>query len=144
MLNQAVKAFFPTTEPKMSSSTYVRKSERASNAANSPRYSAAFRIISQGLQGVQFTEDADGRRIRIWGNGYEDWVRDEDVRAWLVGLRVVEDLRDGLEYVREVYIKNMVRDGYLRFDATAGVYWITAKAAEKFDLPKVLGRAFPK
>ena len=29
-------------------------------------------------------------------------------------------------------------------DPTTGVYWITAKAAEKFKLPKVLGRAFPK
>lgn len=126
----------------MSKSSYVRKSQRASNA--DARFSSAVGIAARHIQAVQFTEDEDGRRIRIWGNGYEDWVRDEDVRAWLKGKRVVEDLRDGLEYVREAYIKNMVRDGYLRFDATAGVYWITAKAAEKFNLPKVLGRAFPQ
>lgn len=128
----------------MSRTTYVRKSERACNAVNSARYAEAFRIHSQGLQGVQFTEDEDGRRIRIWGNGYEDYVTDDDVRAWLKGLRVVEDLRDGLEFVREGYIKSMVKDGHLRLDPATGVYWITAKAAEKFKLPKVLGRAFPK
>lgn len=128
----------------MSKSTYVRKSERAANPVTSARFSAAFRIANQNLQGVQFTEDADGFRVRVWGDWKEDWVKVEDVREWLLGLRVVEDLRTGLEFCRETYIKDMVKGDYLRFDPTAGVYWITAKAAEKFDLPKVMNRAFPK
>ena len=66
------------------------------------------------------------------------------MRAWLRGKRVIEDLRTGLEYVREGYITTMIREGYLRPDLHAGFYWITAKAAEKFGLELVLGKAFPK
>jgi len=123
---------------------YVRKFERAANAAQSPRFAAAMRIAMQNLNGPQFIEDEDGFRIRQWGNGYEDWVRDEDVRTWLLGLRVVEDLRSGLEFCREGYIRNMVRDGYLRLDPTSGFYWVTAKAAERYNLPRVMGKDFPK
>ncbi len=121
---------------------YVRKSQRASVAINNVRYSAALRIASQAWNGTQYTEDGDGFRIRVWGNGYEDWVTDDDVRNWLKGVRVIEDLRSGLEFCREGYIKNMIRDGYLRQDAS-GLWWVTAEAAEKFSLPKVMGRAFP-
>jgi hypothetical protein len=123
---------------------YVRKAERASIASQNTRYSTALRLASQAWSGPKFEEDAEGRRIRIWGNGYEDWVRDEDVRNWLLGLRVVEDLRDGLEFCREAYIANMVKQDYLRLDPTTGFYWITAKAAERYGLPKVMGRKFPK
>lgn len=123
---------------------YVRKFERAANASQSPRFAQAMRIAMQALNGPQFIEDEDGRRIRLWGNGYEDWVRPDDVRAWLLGLRVVEDLRDGLEFCRQGFIEKMVKDGHLRRDRTSGFYWITAACAEKYDLPKVLGKDFPK
>ncbi len=93
---------------------------------------------------TQYVEDEQGYRIRIWGNGNEDWVRDSDVRAWLRGKRVIEDLRTGLEYIREGYIAGMIKAGYLRPDMHAGFYWITAKAAERFGLERVLGKAFPK
>ncbi len=43
-----------------------------------------------------------------------------------------------------VTLRWLIRDGYLRGDGNgAGYFWITRKAAEKYDLPPVLGRAFP-
>ena len=123
---------------------YTRKFLKASNAASDERFARAFRIASRTLAGTKF-EEIDGFRVRQWGDGMEDWVTPEDVRAWLLGLRVVEDLRTGLEFVRETYIHNvLIREGYLRKDETTGLYWITKKAAQRFDLPKVLGRDFPK
>ena len=123
---------------------YIRKSQRACNAVNNERYGRAIRIATQAILGPQFIEEADGTRVRVWGNGMEDWVRAEDVRSWLLGLRVVE-LRDGLEFVREDYIKMMVREDFLRKDRNRGAfYWITRKAAEKWRLPRVMGCAFPK
>src|SRR5438046_431328 len=95
---------------------------------------------------TEHIEDADGYRIRVWGDPNEDWVKPTDVRAWLRGKRVIEadELRSGLEYVRESYISMMIRDGYLRPDLASGFYWITEKAAERFGLERVLGKAFPK
>jgi hypothetical protein len=122
---------------------YVRKALRASNAAHDPRYARAIRVAMQALHGPQYEEDEEGRRIRVWGVAMEDWVTDDDVRSWLLNTRAVEDLRDGLEFVRETYIKTMVRDGYLRKDPQAAYYWVTAKAAERFKLPRVMGCEFP-
>lgn len=127
--------------------SYIRKSQRACNAVNSGHYARALRIASQTLSGPQFEIVDNGdfeRRIRIWGNPYEDYVTDDDVRAWLLNARVV-DVADGLEFVRDSYIQPMIRDGYLRKDAHgATFYWVTAKAGERWKLPKVLGCEFPK
>jgi hypothetical protein len=122
---------------------YVRKSLRSANAGSNERFARAFRIASRQISGPTFIEETDGQKVRQWGDGMEEWVTNDDVRAWLLGLRVVE-LRDGLEFVRETYIHNvLVREGYLRKDRTGSFYWITAKAAARFDLPKVLGCDFP-
>jgi hypothetical protein len=126
---------------------YVRKSLRASNPAASARFARSTRIALQALSGPQYEEqEIDGAivRVRQWGDGNEDWVTPEDVRNWLTGRRVVL-LSEGLEFCREAFIKGLVRDGYLRKDAHpgAGFYWVTAKAAEKFNLPRVMGCKFP-
>jgi hypothetical protein len=62
----------------------------------------AARIFNQHIYGPAYIEDADVYRIRQWGDPNEDWVRPEDVRAWLRNRRVVEehDLRSALEYIR--------------------------------------------
>jgi hypothetical protein len=122
---------------------YIRKSQRACNAVSNDRYGRALRIASMAILGPQFIEDDEGNRVRVWGDGMEDWVTADDVRSWLLGNRVVE-LREGLEFVREDYVKMMVREGYLRKDARGSLYWVTEKAAWKWDLPKVMGCAFPK
>lgn len=121
---------------------YVRKAQRACNAVSNTRYGAAIRKAMMAFHGPRFEIDADGRKIRLWGDGYEDWVTDDDVRAWLVGLRVVEDLRDGLEFVRQSYIDKMVKDDMLR--KVGPHWWITRKCADRFKLPKVMGCDFPK
>jgi hypothetical protein len=122
---------------------YVRKSQRACNAVNDPRFAQAARIACLAFNGPQFEEEADGQRIRIWADGNVDWVTADDVRAWLLNQRVV-DLREGLEFVREDYIKMMVREDFLRIDPSRTFYWVTAKAAERWHLPKVMGCEFPK
>ena len=123
--------------------SYVPKSARACHAVNDARYGRAIRIASQAFHGPEFVEADDGQRIRIWGDGMEDWVTPDDVRAWLKGNRVVE-LREGLEFVRENYITGTGRDQSPRKDRNGGgFYWITAKAAEKCDLDRVMGCEFP-
>ena len=54
---------------------YVRKFEKAKNAAYDPRFGRALRIAHQAWIGPQFEEDAEGFRIRVWGDPNEDWVR---------------------------------------------------------------------
>lgn len=132
-------------EPSMTALATVRKrkSRKTGAAPLHPHYARAVRILLQSA-GPQYQEDKEGRRIRIWGDPNEDWVKPSDVRQWLTGQRVVDDLRDGLEYVRESYLTTMVREGYLRKDPQAPYYWVTAKAAEKFNLPRVNGAAFPE
>ena len=59
-----------------------------------------------------------------------------------MGLRAT-DLREALEFVHEKYARGMIRDGYLRADpVVAGRLWVTDKAAQRWNLPKVLGCAF--
>lgn len=118
----------------------VRKS-LAKNAVNDARYGRALRLAKMAWSGPEFIEDEDGFRIRVWGDPNEDWTKDSDVRAWLVGKRAIEDLREGLEFVRESYVQSMIKQGFLKKDGP--LYWITAKAAARFDLPRVMGRAFP-
>jgi hypothetical protein len=121
---------------------YARKFEKAKNAIQSDRFAGVLARANQAYKRPEYIEDQDGNRIRIWGDGMVDWVKDEDVRSWLLGLRVIEDLNSGLEFVRESYIKSMVAQGYLR--KINGWYWVTRKAADRFNLPKVMGCDFPK
>jgi hypothetical protein len=122
---------------------YIRKSERAAAAASDPRYALALQWARIKMLGPQFEFDDEGRKIRLWsGNTHIDCVTNDDVRAWLIGLRVVEDLRDGLEFVRQSYIDGMVKSDLLR--KVGPHWWITRKCAERYDLPKVMGCAFPK
>src|SRR5262249_46895902 len=86
---------------------YVRKHIRA-KAVDNKAFSRSLRIASQAWFGTQYEETRDGYRVRIWGDPNEDWVKKEDVRAWLTGVRVIDDLREGLEFVRESYIKTMI------------------------------------
>lgn len=123
---------------------YVRKTERAAIAARSDRYATALRLASQAWSRIKYEEDAGGRRRRIWGNGYEDYVTDDDVRAWLKGLRVVEDLDDGLEFVRPGYIQAMIQKGWLRRSSSSPYYVITEACAQRFALAPVMGKAFPR
>jgi hypothetical protein len=116
---------------------------------DSQRYSTAIRAISHK---PNFVEEADGQRVRIWSDATKDKsgrvvqsldvVTDEDVRLWLLGERVVT-LRSGLEFCHQKYIAGMVREGYLRKDDAADWFWVTAKAAERWSLPKVMGCKFP-
>jgi hypothetical protein len=100
-----------------------------------------------------FVEDAEGNRVRVWSDASTDAmgrqvksldvVKDEDVRAWLLGLRVTT-IAEGLEFVHEKYARGMIRDGYLRADVLdANRFWVTEKAAERWNLPKVMGCRFP-
>jgi hypothetical protein len=54
---------------------------------------------------------------------------------------VIEDVRSGLEHVGQSYIKKLVAEGYLRADGY--FWWITRKAAERFNLRRVMGCEFP-
>ncbi len=92
---------------------------------------------------TEYIEDADGFLIRQWRDPNEDWTRPEDVRAWLRGKRVIEDLRTGLEHCRPGFITAMVKGGFLRPDMCGHFWWITRKCAAKYKLEKVLGCEFP-
>lgn len=129
----------------MSTSTYIRKADRAANALNSGRFALAVQQAANNWKTREFDETPDGARIRVWGDQMVDRVTKEDVRSWLLNMRVVE-LADGLEFLREDYIKSMVRDGFLRKDtgSRGAFYWVTRAAADKWDLPRVMGCEFPK
>jgi hypothetical protein len=121
---------------------YVKKTQKAKNAVNDARYLAAVKRSNIHFKKREYLEDKEGNRVRVWGDCDHDFVTDADVKTWLKGNRVIEDLRSGLEYVREGYIKMMVREDYLRY--MHGYYWITQKAADRWHLEKVLGCKFPK
>lgn len=127
----------------MTKSSYIPKAQRATNV-DSARYSEALSIASRAWNGPVFEEDSEGHKIRVWMDAKEGWAeKDELVRAWLLNLRAVEDLRTGLEFARQTTIDQLVREDYLRHIGF-GLYLITAKAAEKYRLPKVMGKDFPK
>ena len=125
--------------------SYTRKAHRAANAVNDPRYAAAIRIATTAMLGPQYRTVEEGGfeyRVRVWEQGDPD-AFDCDVQAWLSGCRVV-DLIEGLEFLRDAYVKTLVRQGYLRKDAVGSFYWVTKQAAKRFKLPKVLGCEFPE
>jgi hypothetical protein len=128
----------------MAAMSYVKKTQKAKNALNDGRYLAAVKRSNIHFKKREYLETNDGYRIRIWTDPNHDFVRDEDVRGWLLNTRAIEDLQTGLEFVRESYIKGLIRDGYLRQDKFHKFYWITAKAADRFKLPRVMGCKFPK
>jgi hypothetical protein len=57
---------------------YTRKNEKAKNAINSRRFATAVRCANVAYQQPVFVEDEQGFRIRVWGDGMHDYVRDED------------------------------------------------------------------
>lgn len=119
---------------------YTRTTAKAKNAIRDRRYSEAIQRANLAFKKPEYIEDENGFRVRVWGDGSFDYVKDEDVRAWLVGNRVIEDLRSGLEFVRESYIRKLVAEGYLR--RSGPLYWVTQKAADRFRLPPVMGCEF--
>ena len=150
MINQWLRPDGPTTTPttefpmprmpKKEPEARARMDERRS--AEAARFGPAMRTLSRST-GPTFEVAEDGQKVRVWGNPYEDYVTDADVRQWLLGRRVVE-LREGLEFVRESYLHAMIKKGWLRKDAAGPFYWITEAAAEKFQLLRVLGCKFPE
>ncbi len=114
------------------------------------RFGTAIRAI---VHKPVFEEDKDGNRIRVWSDcSYDkngkvipslDTVKDEDVRGWLLNLRVTSKL-EALEYVHEKYLAGMIRDGLLRVNPICPAeLWVTDKAAARWNLPRVLGCKFP-
>ena len=109
---------------------YDRRIARAYNGAFSNLLGQDFRI-----------DEKTGRKIRVFTP--EHWCGSEEVRRWLLNNRVIE-IEDALEHISDSVLRWLIRDAYLRADGTgAGYFWITRKAADKYDLPPVLGRAFP-
>gem|GEM_PF-6261296 len=133
--------------PRRAKTLAARASRRELDAA---RFSSVVKAITHK---PVFVEAEDGQRIRVWSDCTTDAagrkvisldvVRDEDVRAWLLGNRVTS-IREGLEFVHEKYARGMIRDGFLRPDSCdPHQLWITDKAAERFNLPPVMGCKFP-
>ena len=120
---------------------YTRKALRA-NQADSKLFAHAMAVATAAMGGPVYQENKDGSRVRLWRDGRVEPVTKDDGRAWLLGQRVVE-LTEGLEFVRDTYIQGMIKTGMLRKDARFSFYWITAKGAEYFDLPRVMGCKFP-
>lgn len=126
--------------------TYIRKNERAANINKNPRIGAIVGKAFADMAAPEFdevTEDGFTYRIRKWrpeevrgGKGY-----DKETRLWLLNNRVV-DPREGEEFVPATYVKKLISEGFLR--KMHGHYWITAKAAARWDLPKVMNCAFPE
>lgn len=109
---------------------YDRRIAKAYNGAFSNVLGHDFRI-----------DEKTGRKIRIFTRDH--WCGPEEVRRWLLNNRTVE-IEDALEHISDGVLRWLIRDGYLRADGNgAGYFWITRKAAEKYDLPPVLGCAFP-
>jgi hypothetical protein len=120
---------------------YVRKALRASS--NGKHFAHAMAVATAAMHGPVYQENNDGSRVRVWRDGAVEPVTKDDVRSWLLNLRVV-DTQEGLEFVRASYIKLMIQIGELRRDARHSYYWITEKAAKRYDLPEVMGCEFPK
>jgi hypothetical protein len=127
---------------------YLAKRE-AKRTLEGQRFSSAVRAV---MHKPKFVEEADGQRVRVWSDATTDAsgriitsldvVTDEDVRAWLLNMRVVT-LRSGLEFCHPKYIAGMIRDGFLRKDDAADWFWVTDKAAQRWNLPRIMGCKFP-
>lgn len=129
--------------------SYLAK-RNARRELDQSRFSTAIAALAHK---PEYVEDAEGNRIRVWSDASVDAqgrviksldvVKDEDVRAWLLGL-CVTSIAEALEFVHEKYVRGMIRDGFLRADPLASDrFWVTAKAAERWNLPKVLSCKFP-
>jgi hypothetical protein len=120
---------------------------RKSYAERSGMNSRAIRIqIKEANGGFDRTYEEDqetGVRRRIFKGDEWRHITNEDVRNMLIGQRVI-DLDHALEYVTPSTVKWCERSGYLRRDDRGPYWWVTAKAAGEFNLPPVLGCAFPK
>ena len=104
-------------------------------------HGSAAKLANQVFKKVEYHEDKDGNRIREWRQGEES--TDHDVTNWLKNQRVV-DLHSGLEYVKPEHIKRLIDSGHLKKEPNKPYYWVTKSAAEKYNLPKVMGKEFPK
>ena len=122
--------------------TVRRRKSYADRTRYDRRIAKAYNGAFSNLLGHDFRIDQKtGRKIRIFTR--EHWCGPEDVRRWLLNNRVIE-IDDALEHISDGVLRWLIRDGYLRAHGNgAGYFWITRKAAEKYDLPPVLGRAFP-
>lgn len=119
------------------------KENPITEAPNDDRMRHAVKIANTKFQKPEYDEDPKtGQKIRKWRDT-ED-VSDKDIKQWLTGNRVIEDLKDGLEYVRPQTIQKLVDDGLLKKDPKANYYWVTKEAADKFDLKPVMDKKFPK
>ena len=106
------------------------------------RHAKTAMALYRAALGPQYRDDPkSGRRIRIFTA--ENWCTPEDVRLWLLGTRAVE-IEDALEHVSENVLHWLIKEDYLRRDRAGGWHWITAKAAIKYDLPRVMNCPFPK
>ena len=106
--------------------------------ASSKRFAESRAIFTSF--GNEFTEDADGRKIRLFTK--ENWCTSEDVRDWLIGNRIVE-IEDALEFVSKAVLRFLISGDFIRRDDANGFYWVTAKAAKKYELRPILGCSFP-
>ncbi len=118
-----------------------RKSYHDRTRRFSRRAKAAMALFRARL-GHEYTTDAQGRRIRVFTK--DNWCGPEEVRGWLLNRRVVE-VDEALEHISQAVLRFLIDGGYIRKDGHGGAYyWITAKAARKYDLPRVLGCPFPE
>ena len=115
----------------------IASSLSAKTAATTGRYAEALAIFNAR---PTFVEDADGYRIRVWSD--QDISSNDNVTRWLKGVKVVEDLREGLEYVKQSTIDRLIKEGSLR--KVGLFYWVTADAAVKYSLPRIPHHKFPK
>ncbi len=122
--------------------TVRRRKSYADRTCYDRRIAKAYNGAFSNVLGHDFRiDEKTGRKIRVFTR--EHWCGSEDVRRWLLNNRVVE-IDDALEHISDSVLRWMIRDCYLREDGNgAGYFWITRKAADKYDLPPVLGRAFP-
>lgn len=120
------------TRPVNRSRSYEERTKQGSVAGS---------LLARGYQGRTFNTDSKGRKVRVFTA--DDWCRPEDVREWLLNNRVVE-LDDALEYISQAVLRFLLKEDLLRQDSTSShFYWVTAKAAAKYELRKVIGCEFP-
>lgn len=96
---------------------------------------------AQALEPIKYEIDSKGRMVRK--GTMTRWTTPEEIREFLIGNRVVEE-DDALYHIGPNCWRTLIQQGLVKKDPKATYYWITAACAQKYDLPRVMGCAWPK
>jgi len=109
---------------------------RKSHAAKTGMDTRAAKTLAGAMfgKGPAFHEDEDGNMIREWKSSESSSYSNDDLRQ-AISNRVAVEHNEMLGTIPPSAVKYLVTKGWLKPHGTAGLYFVTAKAARELDLP---------